>query len=93
MRASGGLHCCLRCSQVLDGKGWGFLAEDKSEPHFAFKLMDTVPWERARGACCWGWGVGNKLFWFIVLSSEPLLKRVRKGPAGCEDTFFVVAQK
>lgn len=37
--------------QILDRKGWGFLAEDKSEPRFAFDLIETPPWERARGKC------------------------------------------
>ena len=54
------LHCRLRGCQVLESKGWGFLAEDKSEPRFAFKLMDTAPWERARGASFRGWEGGGR---------------------------------
>ncbi|CAN0025769.1 unnamed protein product, partial [Ectocarpus fasciculatus] len=27
--------------QILDRKGWGFLAEDKSEPRFVFDLIET----------------------------------------------------
>lgn len=36
--------------QILNTRGWGFLAEDESEPRFAFDLTETGPWERARGA-------------------------------------------